>query len=117
MKINFRSRCRTELTFYNSTGSPTAYTEDGKHIFLFSSEPVVFIDIGSTLSFTGKHLGRSENGWIRNNDGQCVFFTENAIGRPMKPMKFMKPMKSMKKMKPMKALKEVKPIRPMNLSS
>jgi len=106
-----------ELTFYDSTGAPIAYTADGKHIYLFSGEPVAFIDSGSVYSFSGKHLGRFEKGWIRNNIGQCVFFTENATGGPLRPMKKMRPMKSMKQMLPMKAMKEMKPLKPMDASS
>ena len=103
-----------KLTFYDSNGRPVAHTEDGVHIYLFSGEPVAYLDNGSVYSFSGRHLGRFENGWIRDNNGQCVFFTENATGGPMRPMKMMRPMKSMKQMKPMKGMKEMRPMRPMD---
>lgn len=103
-----------ELTFYESNGKPVAYTEDGVHIYLFSGEPVAYLDEGSVYSFSGKHLGRFEKGWIRDNNGDCVFFTEVATGGPMKPMKIMKPIKSMKQMKQMKSMKEIRPMRPMD---
>lgn len=101
-------------TFYDSNGRPVAYTEDDVHIYLFSGEPVAYLDNGSVYSFSGRHLGRFENGCIRDNNGQCVFFTENATGGPMKPMEMMKPMKSMEQMKPMKGMKEMRPMRPMD---
>lgn len=47
---------------------------------------------------------RFENEWIRDNNGQCVFFTENDTGGAMKPIKMMRPMKSMKQMKPMRPM-------------
>jgi len=103
-----------EITFYNRNGIPIAYTEDGEHIFLFSGEPVAYLYGESVFSFTGKHLGWFREGWIRDNFGECVFFTENTQGGPAKPMKCMKPMKSMKLMKSMKAMKEMRPMRPMN---
>ncbi len=101
-------------TVYDSNGRPVAYTEDDVHIYLFSGEPVAYLDNGSVYSFSGRHLGRFENGCIRDNNGQCVFFTENATGGPMKPMEMMKPMKSMEQMKPMKGMKEMRPMRPMD---
>ena len=44
------------LTFYDSSGKPVAYTEDGTHIYLFSGEPVAYLDNESVYSFSGKHL-------------------------------------------------------------
>jgi len=67
-----------EFIFYDLNGSPTAYTEDGTHIYFFSGEPVAYFVDESVYSFTGVHLGRFENGWIRDNNGDCVFFTEYA---------------------------------------
>jgi len=106
-----------QITFYNSQGHPTAYTEDEVHIYLFSGQPVAYIDDSSVYAYNGRHLGRFEDGWIRDNQGNCVFFTEDASGGPMKPMKSMRPMKGMKSMKPMKSMKQMKPMRPMNTSS
>lgn len=103
-----------ELMFYDSKGKPVSYTEDCEHIYLFSGEPVAYFNNESIYSFSGRHLGRYKNGWIRDNNGQCVFFTENATGGPLKPMKMMKPLKSLKQMKPLKGLKEMRPMKPMD---
>jgi len=103
-----------ELTFYDSKGRPIAYAEDGTYIYLFSGKPVAYLDNESVYSFSGKHVGRFRNGWIRDNNGQCVFFSENATGGSMKPMKMMKTMKSMKQIKPMKSMKEMRPMRSMD---
>jgi len=84
-----------EIIFYNSQGHPTAYTEDEVYIYLFSGQPVAYIDDSSVFAYNGRHLGRFEDGWIRDNQGNCVFFTEDSSGVPMKPMKSMKPMRPM----------------------
>jgi hypothetical protein len=102
-----------EFTFYDSNGKPIAYTQDGVHIYLFSGEPVAYLAGTSVYSFSGKHLGRFENGWIRDNNGECVFFTKDARGGPLKPLKQLKPLKSLKQLKPLKGLKELKPLRPL----
>jgi hypothetical protein len=106
-----------EITFYDFQGHPTAYTEDEIHIYLFSGQPIAYIDDTSVYAYNGKHLGRFEDGWIRNNQGNYVFFTEDASGGPMKPMKSMKPMKGMRGMKPMMGMKQMKPMRPMKTYS
>ena len=56
-------------TFYDSNGRHVAYTEDDVHIYLFSGEPVAYLDNGSVYSFSGRHLGWFENGCIRDNNG------------------------------------------------
>ena len=97
------------VTFYDSSGVPVAYSQDDKHIFLFSGEAVAYIYKDSLYSFFGVHLGWYLDGWVRDHDGSCVFFTEDSKGGPMKPMKKMKPMKDTKQMKPMKGMKQMKP--------
>lgn len=79
-----------EILFYNESGVSAAYTEDGTHIYLFSGEPVAYIDGNSIFSFSGKHLGWYIQGWIRDNNGDCVFFTKEATGGPVKPVKSVK---------------------------
>lgn len=95
-----------DIAFYNEQGMPIAYTEDETHIFLFSGEPVAYIYGDSIFSYLGKHLGWYIQGWIRDNNGDCVFFSEKATGRPIKPVK------SVKQVKPVKNVKEVRPVRP-----
>ncbi len=101
-----------DTTFYNSNGKPTAYTQDGEHIFLFSGKPVAYINNLSVIGYNGKHLGTFDDGWVRDNQGFCVFFTNEAIGGPFKPIKKIKPIKSVKRVKSIKAIKQVKPVRP-----
>jgi len=92
-----------EVTFYDAQGDPVAYTEDMKTIYLFSGEPVAYLVDSSVYSFSGKHLGRFENGWIRDNYGNCVFFTDEAQeGGPTKPPPCTKPAKDLKHIRPLK---------------
>ncbi len=102
------------LAFFDSTGRPYAYTDDGESIYSFTGIPVAYINEDSIYSYTGKHIGYFTDGMIRDDNGDVLLFTENASGGPMKPMKKMKPMKSMKQMKPMKGMKQMRPMRPMN---
>ena len=106
-----------DLTFYDANGNPSAYTDDGEHIHLFSGEPVAYLSGDSVYSFSGKHLGRFEDGWVRDNGGASVFFTDNARGGVLKPLKALKPLKGLKQLRPLKGLKELKPLSPLKTLS
>lgn len=108
------------MVFYNSRGNAIAYLDDdGETIYLFSGEPVAYLPGDNTIyGFNGKHFGWFEDGWIRDLDGCCVFFTEGATGSgPMKPMKHIKPMKHMQRMKPIKHMRHMKKMKHMNTLS
>lgn len=102
------------MTFYDMLGRPVAYADDGVHIFLFSGMPVGYLDSGSVWSYAGAHLGRFDDGWIRDNGGDAVFFTDNSSGGPLKPLKQLKPLKGLKQLKPLKSLRQMAPLRPSN---
>ncbi len=105
-----------EITFYDKSGCPVAYTEDGVNIFLFTGKPVAYFEGDSIFSFSGKHLGWFRNGWICDNSGLCVLFRTEATGGPIKPVKQVKPVKNVKNVKPVRSVKEVRPVRK-NMSS
>ena len=102
-----------EIDFYDRSGSPVAYTQDGTHIYTFKGEPVAYFHVESVYSFSGSHLGWFEDGWIRDNNGHCVFYTQEAQGGPVKPMKQAKPLKSIKSLKPIKSLRSARPLKAM----
>ena len=76
------------MTFYDSYGTPVAYTEDDESIYLFKGNPVAYFYENKVYGYNGHHFGWYENGWVRDKNGRCVFFTENATGSgPIKPVK------------------------------
>jgi hypothetical protein len=97
--------------YFDQQGTPVAYSEDGDTIFLFSGEPVAYHDGNSVYSYTGTHLGRFEEGLIRDNQGYVAFFTAEATGGPIKPIKQIIPIKGIKQIKPIRGIKQIKPIR------
>ena len=99
-----------QTVFYDKTGNPTAYTEDGIHIFLFSGKPVAYLEGDSVFSFTGVHLGWYEDHWVRDHKGNCVFFTDETTGGgPVRPSPGTKPLKSVKSQIPRKGVRQVRP--------
>lgn len=101
------------LDFYDATGRPYAYSDDGETIFTFDGRPVAYIDGDSIYSFSGAHLGFFQNGHIWDHTGNAVLFTDGATGGPMKPLKALKPLKGLKQLKPLKGLKQLKPLKPL----
>ena len=90
------------MVFYDNRGRPTAYIEDNVHIYLFTGEPVAYLDRDAAYGFNGHQFGWFENGWVRDLDGCCVFFTENATGPgPIKPVKHVKRVRRIKAAKKM----------------
>jgi hypothetical protein len=96
------------MVFYNQYGQPVAYTEDGIHIFLFTGEPAAYFSQDAIYGFNGKQLGWFHNGWIRDLNGQCVFFSENASGGPAKPAKYACPAKYARYAMPAKAARQAR---------
>lgn len=101
------------LDFYDASGRPHAYSDDGETIYTFGGRPVAFLDGDSVYSFSGKHLGFFENGQVWDHSGCTVLFTDGASGGPLKPLKSLKPLKGLKQLKPLKGLKQIKPLKPL----
>lgn len=92
------------MVFYDNHGKPTAYTEDDMHIFLFTGQPVAYLSGDAVFGFNGRLLGWFNNGWIRDLNGYCVFYSENATGcGPSMPSRGSCPSKGSKASMPSKA--------------
>ncbi len=95
------------LHFYNQYGKPIVYTSDGVHIYSFSGIPVGYFHNNLIYTFSGKHIGFFIDGWIRDLNGYCVFFCENATGGMIKPLKQLLPLKSLKHLLPLKSIRNI----------
>lgn len=104
-------------TLYNRKGTPIAYLDARKNVFLFNGDPAAYVHKGSIFTFSGKHLGRFSRGWVRDNDGACVFFTELATGGPERPEVANTPNPRAPRPRPMKATREKAPAKKPNQSS
>lgn len=79
--------------FFNRNGEAIAYT-DKEDIYLYSGKVVAYMDGDEVYAYSGKHIGWFEEGWIRDLNGNCVFFTENAVGGLAKPATHATPAKN-----------------------
>jgi hypothetical protein len=93
--------------FYNRKGIAMAYVDDdGESIYLHNGTPVASLSGESVYSFEGKHLGWFVNGWIRDNSGGYVFFTDKAENGPVRPLARIDFPREPKKPKPAPCKKE-----------
>ena len=75
------------VEFWNQQGRPVAYIDDDdQSIYLWDGSPVAWIDGDAIYSYSVRFLGWLWDGWVRNLDGDCVFFTEFASGGPVRPV-------------------------------
>lgn len=99
--------------FYDRTGRPYAYSDDGGTIYTFSGTPVAYIEGDSVYGFNGRHLGFFESGSVYDKFGDTLLFSADSGWVPIKPVRQSKPVKSIKQMPAVKAMKRAKPMKPM----
>lgn len=106
------------MIFYNCKGDPIAYTDDDIDIFLFSGDPVAYITGEDIYNYKGKCIGWYDNGWVRDLQGNCVFYTENVSTSGLfRPLKKPVPIKVFKKTRPIKELRDARQLKPAKLLS
>lgn len=105
------------IELFDSNGNPVAYAEDDEHIHTFNGRAVGYISDGSVYSYSGAHLGWFENGLIRDQNGDVVFFSPGSSGGPLKPFMQLKPLKDLRELRPLKGLRELAPLRPLSTAS
>ncbi len=94
------------MTFYDYSGLAIAYSDNDEIIYLFNGMPVAYFHENLIYDFSGRYLGVINNGWIRDNRGYCVLFSDNARGGPVKPSKRIIPVKCGKRAKPIKGVRQ-----------
>ena len=103
------------MTFYDSSGRAIAYCDNNDVIYTFGGIPAAYVYGDAVYSFNGKQLGWTADGWIRDLNGLCVFFSEQATGfGPITPVKHVCPVKCVKQVVPVKAVRQVRRIKPVS---
>lgn len=99
-----------DISLFDNAGVPCAYisVEEEFTIYLWSGEPVAYLENDSIWGFNGKHLGWLEDGLVREHKGYVVGFIAGAVD--MRVQK--EPFKNFKKFKPLKSFKEFSPSKP-----
>lgn len=100
-----------KAAFYDKKGYPIAYC-DGSTLYLYSGEPVAYFSGSSLYAYSGRYLGRFASGWLRDNKGNCMLFTESAKGGPDLPDTHREPRRAPTYPIPVKVKRERKPPNP-----
>lgn len=100
------------MVFYDYNGNPCCYADDFVHIYSYTGVALGYIHDEKVWNYEGKYLGCYMNNWIIDRNGYYLFFTENAIGGPLRPLRKLAPLKSLRELRPLKSLREIPPIPP-----
>ena len=75
-----------EISLFNSEGDAVAYidvSDEDNTIYLWNGTPVAYLFSESNYyniyGFNGNHLGRYEDGIVRNGDGDAIGFKKGAV--------------------------------------
>lgn len=108
-----------EVSLFDGQGKATAYiaVSDGLTIYLWSGEPVAYLDPDSqggynVYGFNGNHLGWFLNDVIWDHSGNASCADKAAMQTTE-----LEPLKSLKQLKPLKAIEEIAPVRPVLTNS
>lgn len=100
--------------FYDRTGTPIAYMEDGAHIYFYSGQPVAYLEEDAIYTYRGEQLGWFEDGWVRDRSGRCVAFSEHVLGGPLRPRTRPKPHRGHRLLQPPKETRDPRQLRPIH---
>jgi hypothetical protein len=110
----YPERTIVTVTFYDRSGKAVAYSEDGQHVHLFSGEPVAYLDAQAVYSYRGELMGWFEDGWLRDKDGRCIAYSEQATGGPPQPEKARRPAQSVRQLAPVQQRQDPRSLRPIH---
>jgi 4-fold beta-flower domain-containing protein len=99
-----------DADFYDSRGRAVAYIAGDRDltIYLWTGEPIAYLDEDSVFGFNGKHLGWLKSGAIYDHDGDMIAALSDRFKEPVTTP----PLKSFKQFLPFKSFKEFKPFKP-----
>lgn len=99
-----------ELSLYDAQGRAAAYLDptSGLTFYLWTGEPVAYLEEESVFGFNGKHLGWFHNGTVYDNEGNVVVAPASAFRTAVEAASPRSP----KQFKPFKGFKEFKPFKP-----
>ena len=100
-----------DLDLFDAQGRPTAYLvpSDDLTFYLWSGEPVAYLDDDSVYGFNGKHLGWYHNGAVYDDEGDVVaaparMFEGSVQATTARGLRGLRPLKGLKELKPLKPL-------------
>lgn len=101
------------LEFYDRHGEACLYSEDDETLYSWDGYAIAYFYGEDIYLFTGEHFGRFKKGWVIDDQGYRVYFTQRAVGGPLRPTKHPKPFKQIKKPEPERLRRKLAPMEPL----
>jgi hypothetical protein len=101
------------VDFHDRSGRPRIYTPDGQTLYTWAGRPIAFINDDAVYDYGGRNIARFTNGWIVDNNGYALLYSEHASGGPLPPLRKLAPMKALPTLPPLPPLPSLPPIMPL----
>jgi hypothetical protein len=103
-----------QMVLHDREGTAVAYCDDGVNIFLFSGQPVAYMNADAVYSYKGEQLGWYDLGWLRDKDGRCIAFSTDAGAGAQKPPRRPEPYRATKQPLPTLERRDPRVLHPMH---
>lgn len=100
-----------ELIVFDSSGIAKAFVSAGV-FYDYGGRPLAFLDGENIVSYSGKHLGWFRDGYVRDQRGDAVGFSEGARGGPITPVPAIPPILPIPAIPPILPIPPIPPIPP-----
>ena len=100
-----------ELIIFDSSGVAKAFVSEGV-FYDYGGRPLAFLDGENIVSYSGRHFGWFRDGYIRDEHGDAVGFTEGARGGPITPIPAIPPIPPIPSIPPIPTIPPILPIPP-----
>jgi len=100
-----------ELIIFSRNGIAKVFVSEGV-FYDYGGRPLAFLDNKNIVSYSGKHLGWFHDGYIRDERGDAVGFTEGARGGPITPIPAIPPIPPIPAIPPIPPISPIPPIPP-----
>ena len=95
------------IFLYDRLGEAIVHIKDNT-IYTISGIPVAFLQHEYVYAYSGVQLGTYENGWLRDLQGSCVFFSDHVAGvGPVPPVPRVPPVPSVPKIPPVPPVPQI----------
>lgn len=107
------------ISFFDRQGQAVAFCEDGRSIYFWDGKPAAYFDGDMVFAYPGHLVGWFQDGWIIDEQGDCLLFESDAIRGPAKPERLAKSTPAPRRPKPVKAARsaETLPRRPVQTTT
>ena len=99
------------ITIHGRHGEVLAWLRDDQIISLAGGH-LAFVHNANVYTYSGKHLGTLDRGFLRDHSGGCVAYVKGASGGPITPIPKIPPIPPIPKIAPIRPIPSIPPTKP-----